>query len=37
LRLIPLVALITMAYWLWRYRRKRVTRGDFATPASEAI
>jgi hypothetical protein len=22
LRLIPLVALVTMAYWLWRYRRK---------------
>ena len=24
LRLIPLVVLVTMAYWLWRYRRKRI-------------
>ena len=23
LRLIPLVVLVTMAFWLWRYRRKR--------------
>ena len=24
LRLIPLVVLVTMVYWLWRYRRKRI-------------
>ncbi len=28
LRLIPLVALLTMAYWLWRYRGRR----EAATP-----
>jgi hypothetical protein len=26
LRLIPIVVLVTMAYWLWRYRRKRIAR-----------
>ncbi len=26
LRLIPLVVLMTMVYWLWRYRRKRSSR-----------
>jgi uncharacterized membrane protein len=26
LRLIPLVVLVTMAYWLWRYRRKQPSR-----------
>ena len=26
LRLIPIVVLLTMAYWLWRYRRKRNAR-----------
>jgi len=26
LRLIPLVVLLTMAYWLWRYRRKNISR-----------
>ena len=26
LRLIPIVVLVTMAYWLWRYRRKRKAR-----------
>ena len=25
-RLIPLVVLVTMVYWLWRYRRKRISR-----------
>jgi len=25
-RLIPLVVLVTMAYWLWRYRNKRTSR-----------
>jgi uncharacterized membrane protein len=25
-RLIPLLVLVTMAYWLWRYRRKRMSR-----------
>ncbi len=26
LRLIPLLVFVTMAYWLWRYRRKRISR-----------
>lgn len=26
LRLTPLLVLVTMAYWLWRYRRKRISR-----------
>ena len=30
LRLIPLVVLVTMAYWLWRYRRKRISRNVVA-------
>jgi hypothetical protein len=25
-RLIPVVVLVTMVYWLWRYRRKRISR-----------
>jgi uncharacterized membrane protein len=37
LRLIPFVALATMAYWLWRYRRTRAARRPAAFPASEAI
>jgi uncharacterized membrane protein len=32
LRFIPLLVLLTMAYWLWRYRRKRIASG-----AAEAI
>jgi uncharacterized membrane protein len=36
LRLIPFVALATMAYWLWRYRRKRHSRG-VGISAPEAI
>jgi uncharacterized membrane protein len=32
LRLIPLVVLLTMAYWLWRYRRKQLSR-NVAAPA----
>ena len=30
LRLIPLVVLVTMAYWLWRYRRKGISRNVVA-------
>jgi uncharacterized membrane protein len=36
LRLIPLVVLVTMVYWLWRLRRKRIARG-FVGVAPEAI
>jgi uncharacterized membrane protein len=36
-RLIPLVVLLTMAYWLWRYRRKRISRGGVGVSAPEAI
>lgn len=34
-RLIPLAVLVTMAYWLWRYRRKRIARAGVGAP--EAI
>ena len=37
LRLIPFIALATMAYWLWRYRRSRVSRAVVAVPLSEVI
>ena len=37
LRLIPLVVLVTMVYWLWRYRRKRIPRGAVGVTAPEAI
>ena len=37
LRLIPLVVLVTMAYWLWRYRRKRIPRNVVGASAPEAI
>ncbi len=37
LRLIPLVVLVTMAYWLWRYRRKRIRRNVVGVSAPEAI
>jgi hypothetical protein len=37
LRLIPLVVLVTMAFWLWRYRRKRSSRGVVGIGAPEAI
>jgi uncharacterized membrane protein len=37
LRLIPLVVLLTMAYWLWRYRRKRIARGAVGVSVPEAI
>jgi len=33
-RLIPLLVLVTMAYWLWRYRNKRTAR---PAGAAEAI
>lgn len=36
-RLIPLVVLVTMAYWLWRYRRKQNSRGAVGVSAPEAI
>ena len=37
LRLIPIVVLLTMAYWLWRYRRKRITRAAAGSIAPEAM
>ena len=37
LRLIPLVVLVTMVYWLWRYRRKRSARVVAGAAAPEAI
>jgi uncharacterized membrane protein len=37
LRLIPLVVLLTMVYWLWHYRRKRILRSGIGVTASEAI
>jgi hypothetical protein len=37
LRLIPLVVLVTMVYWLWRLRRKRMARGGVGVSAPEAI
>jgi uncharacterized membrane protein len=37
LRLIPFVALATMVYWLWRYRRKRISRSVVGVSALEAI
>ena len=37
LRLIPLVALVTMAYWLWRLRRKRIARSVIGVTAPEAV
>ena len=37
LRLIPLVVLVTMAFWLWRYRRKRSSPGVVGIGAPEAI
>ena len=37
LRLIPFVVLATMAYWLWRYRRKQTSRGIVSVRVPEAI
>jgi succinate-acetate transporter protein len=37
LRLIPFLVLATMAYWLWRYRRRRAASGNVSVSASEAI
>jgi hypothetical protein len=37
LRLIPLVVLVTMAYWLWRYHRKPASRHVIGISAPEAI
>lgn len=37
LRLIPVVVLATMAYWLWRYRRRRLPSAATPVTASEAI
>lgn len=36
-RMIPLVVLLTMAYWLWRYRRKPSSRDAAGVSAPEAI
>jgi hypothetical protein len=36
-RLIPFLVLVTMAYWLWRYRRKGISRATAGVTASEAI
>lgn len=36
-RLIPLLVLVTMAYWLWRYRRKRPSRNLAGVTEAEAI
>jgi uncharacterized membrane protein YfcA len=36
-RLIPLLVLVTMAYWLWRYHRKPSARGGIHVSAPEAI
>ena len=35
-RLIPLVVLVTMIYWLWRYRRKRSSRNVIGACPAEA-
>lgn len=37
LRLIPLVALVVMAYWLWKLRQKRASRSTVRIPVQEAI
>ena len=37
LRLIPLIVLVTMAFWLWRLRRKRTRQGVVGVPVREAI
>jgi len=37
LRLIPFIALMTMAYWLWRYRRKRSARTIIGGSVPEAM
>ena len=34
LRLIPFLVLATMAYWLWRYRRRQVAARTFATSST---
>jgi uncharacterized membrane protein len=36
-RLIPFLVLATMAYWLWRYRSKRIARTAVVLTAPEAI
>lgn len=37
LRFIPLVVLVTMAYWLWRYHRKPISRNVAGVSVPEAI
>jgi len=36
-RLIPLVVLLTMTYWLWRFRRTRISRGVVGVATPEAV
>lgn len=36
-KLIPLVVLITMGYWLWRFRRKQIGRAGAGVRTAEAI
>jgi len=36
-RLIPLVVLVTMVYWLWRLRRRRISHSAVVITAPEAI
>ena len=36
LRLVPFVVLVTMVYWLWRLRRKRIARSLVGVITSEA-
>lgn len=37
LRFIPLVVLVTMAYWLWRLRSRRSSQGTVGISAPEAV
>ena len=37
LRLIPLLVLVTMVFWLWRQRRRRVSRAAIVVRTPEAI
>ncbi len=37
LRLVPFLVLVTMAYWLWRYRSRRPARTAVGITAAEAV